>query len=134
MPPMNSSLSKDEQSSRKQLPQQNQQANQTVTSTQLPNIQRDSVDISRMQPNQVLALQRSIGNRAVQQLVSSSRTAPVIQTKLQVGPVGDRYEQEADRIAAEVVKTPTTAPQMTQRETDPDAIQRDNLEEEDETM
>ena len=41
-----------------------------------------------------------LGNHAVQRLV---------QTKLMVGPPGDRFEQEADRVADEVVKSPSPA-------------------------
>jgi len=44
-----------------------------------------------------LALQRALGNRAYGQLV---------QTKLEVGPPGDRFEQEADRVADAVVNAP----------------------------
>jgi hypothetical protein len=80
----------------------------------MTNIQRTGMDVSRMQPSQVLALQRTIGNRAVQNLISSQST-PTIQTKLQVGPVGDHYEQEADRIANQVVNTSTTTLQPVQR-------------------
>jgi len=42
-------------------------------------------------------LQGRRGNRYVQQLVN--RAGPPIQTKLRLGPVGDQYEQEADRVA-----------------------------------
>jgi hypothetical protein len=41
----------------------------------------------------VLHLQQTVGNRAVSRL---------IQAKLTVGPAGDRYEQEADRVAQQV--------------------------------
>ena len=48
--------------------------------------------------------------------------SPLIQAKLTVGPVGDRYEQEADRVAAQVLST-INQPQgkaPVQRESDPD--------------
>ena len=48
-------------------------------------------------PQAILSLQRSVGNRAVTKL---------IQAKLQVGPVGDTYEQEADKVAEQVVNNP----------------------------
>lgn len=48
----------------------------------------------------IRVLQRTHGNRAV---------ARLLQTKLTVGPVGDTYEQEADRIANRVVNTPMPA-------------------------
>ena len=51
-------------------------------------------------PGDMLRLQRAVGNRAVTRL---------IQTKLTVGPAGDRYEQEADRVAQQVLTMPTPA-------------------------
>ncbi|MGH9223514.1 MAG: DUF4157 domain-containing protein [Acidimicrobiales bacterium] len=47
-----------------------------------------------------LQLQRTIGNRAVCRLA----TGGVLQPKLQVGPAGDPYEREADRVADEVMR------------------------------
>ena len=48
----------------------------------------------------LLALQRTHGNRYVQQVVAG------IQAKLKVGQPGDIYEQEADRVAEEVMRMP----------------------------
>jgi len=48
-------------------------------------------------------LQRSIGNRATQRLLNS----PLIQTKLKVSTPGDRFEQEADRVADNVTRAPS---------------------------
>jgi len=48
----------------------------------------------------ILQLQRSYGNRAVSKL---------IQAKLKVGPAGDKYEEEADRIADQVMRMPSPA-------------------------
>jgi hypothetical protein len=48
-------------------------------------------------PSDILALQRTVGNRAVTRL---------IQAKLTVGPASDRYEQEADRVAEQVMTMP----------------------------
>lgn len=47
-------------------------------------------------PHGVLDLQRAVGNRAV--------VRAVVQRSLQVGPAGDRFEQEADRIADDVMR------------------------------
>ena len=47
----------------------------------------------------VLTLQRTIGNRAVQQMLNSWSLQP----KLVVGAPDDAYEQEADKVAEEVV-------------------------------
>ena len=80
--------------------------------TPLPSlsIQRAMADPRSLSPGEVLQLQRSIGNRAAQRLLSANKTsppraAPRIQTKLVVGPVGDEYEQEADRVAAAVMNS-----------------------------
>ena len=50
-------------------------------------------------------IQRDYGNRYVQRLVDhiSQKRAEAVQTKLAVGPAGDEYEQEADRVAKQVV-------------------------------
>jgi hypothetical protein len=50
--------------------------------------------------DQVLNLQSTIGNQTVQRLFNSG----VIQAKLKIGPPGDIYEQEADRIADKVMR------------------------------
>src|SRR5262245_2843031 len=49
----------------------------------------------------ILQLQSSIGNQAVHRLIHSS----YIQTKLHVSTPGDPFEQEADRVAATVMRT-----------------------------
>jgi hypothetical protein len=58
-----------------------------------PSAQRAVLDPGRARPADILALQRVAGNRAVSRL---------IQTRLTVGAVGDRYEQEAGRVAEQV--------------------------------
>ena len=52
----------------------------------------------------VAALQGAMGNQAVQRMTSISR--PVLQTKLKVNEPGDIYEQEADRVAEQVMRMP----------------------------
>lgn len=86
-------------------------------------------------PNPILHLQRTIGNQAVQRLLhntsektgesatgasvnlsehelggnsSAARTANDIQTKLTVSSPGDVYEQEAERVADQVMRAPET--------------------------
>lgn len=54
-------------------------------------------------------LQRALGNQALGQLAGETR----IQTKLTLGPVGDRYEQEADQVAKQVVQQ-MNAPEVCQ--------------------
>ncbi|MFS0518431.1 DUF4157 domain-containing protein [Nostoc sp. UIC 10607] len=97
---------------------------------------------SKQQPNpysRVFSLQRTVGNRAVEQILGkgavlqrkcacggdcpSCKEKLGIQTKLKISEPGDRYEQEADRIADEVMRIPEPS---VQRQTEP--------EEEDEEM
>ncbi len=69
---------------------------------------------SSLTPDNVLQLQRLVGNQAVGQLLGrdkpTSRTV-VQRDGLQVGPAGDKYEQEADSMADYVTRTPTTTTQ-----------------------
>lgn len=51
---------------------------------------------------QVLFLQRTIGNRAVERLIRSGG----LQAKLRIGQPWDKYEQEADRVAEQVMRMP----------------------------
>jgi hypothetical protein len=60
-------------------------------------LQRAVENPAAASPAAILALQRTAGNRAVTRLV---------QAKLMVGPVGDHYEREADRVAAQMVSMP----------------------------
>ena len=52
---------------------------------------------------EILALQRTAGNRAVQGLFESG----LFQAKLGISRAGDRFEQEADRVADQVMRKPT---------------------------
>jgi len=52
--------------------------------------------------DQILFLQRTVGNKAVENLLKSG----VIQAKLTIGEPGDIYEQEADRVAEQVMRMP----------------------------
>jgi hypothetical protein len=69
----------------------------------------------RSSTHPIAELQGAIGNRAVNQLLANQpivQAKPmfrglshelVIQPKLSIGAVGDKYEQEADRVARQVV-------------------------------
>ena len=52
--------------------------------------------------DRVMHLQRTVGNREVSRLIRSG----ALQAKLQIGQPGDIYEQEADRIAHQVMRMP----------------------------
>jgi hypothetical protein len=64
-------------------------------------LQQAIADPTMASPVSILALQRLAGNRAVSHL---------LQAKLMVGPAGDRYEQEADRVAERVMGMPNRSP------------------------
>jgi len=53
---------------------------------------------------EIILLQRTIGNQAVQRLIKSG----ALQAKLRIGAPGDVYEQEADRVADQVMRMPET--------------------------
>ncbi|MCC4769557.1 DUF4157 domain-containing protein [Methanosarcina sp. DH2] len=55
--------------------------------------------------DRILQLQRTAGNQAVQRLIKSR----ALQAKLRVGQPNDIYEQEADRIAEQVMRMPDPA-------------------------
>jgi hypothetical protein len=64
---------------------------------ELTTLQRSVDNPGLARPADILNLQRAYGNRAITRL---------IQAKLTVGPVGDQYEQEADRVAEQVLTMP----------------------------
>lgn len=97
-------------------------------------VQRAVADPSAAQEQDLLAMQSLYGNEAVSGLLAGA-TSPTpasgspIQAKLRVGPVGDRYEQEADRVAGEVVNSPSPGP-STMPSGDGGVAQRQELSEE----
>lgn len=64
--------------------------------------QNTSFHSSGSAADMILQLQRTAGNQAVQKLIKSG----ALQTKLRVGQPNDRYEQEADRAADQVMQMP----------------------------
>lgn len=92
-------------------------ASQNFQAAPTPGVQLAFQDPGFTRPADVLALQRAAGNQAVSCL---------IQARLTVGPAGDRYEQEADRLAEEVLATPSPAQterQPVQRQEDEEEVQ-----------
>jgi hypothetical protein len=67
--------------------------------------------LSMNSQDSIMHLQRTIGNQAVQRLLrSNARDYAMktgIQTKLKVSQPGDVYEQEADKVAEQVMRTPS---------------------------
>lgn len=63
-------------------------------------LQWAQLDPHSLSVRDVQVLQRTVGNQEATRLLQ-----PVLQAKLQLGPAGDRYEQEADRVANQVVRS-----------------------------
>ncbi len=99
-------------------------------------LQRAQAAPGTLTPSDVMALQRTIGNQAVQRMLSGNQTGPnpsptgqtIIQPKLVVGPANDRYEQEADGIANQVMRMSASPiksqPKRLQRKPNHSAVQR----------
>ncbi|MDL1973334.1 MAG: DUF4157 domain-containing protein [Deltaproteobacteria bacterium] len=69
----------------------------------------------------ILFLQTTIGNQAVQRLFKSG----VIQAKLKIGQPNDIYEQEADRVAEQVMRMPEP---KVQRQIEPEEEEEETLQ------
>ncbi|MGF2039755.1 MAG: DUF4157 domain-containing protein [Nostoc sp. CmiVER01] len=138
------------QKSNKALPKQQSTRNTIVPQVNVMHpatlIQRAKADPKSLNADEVLTLQETLGNRATSRLLAG-KTAQNVQAKLTIGEVGDKYEQEADSVAKQVVNQ-INAPvaqqsyQNLQREVSPDEdelqtkpvdnIQREVMPEEDE--
>jgi Domain of unknown function (DUF4157) len=71
--------------------------------------------------DRILFLQRTIGNQAVQRLIKSG----TLQAKLKIGQPGDKYEQEADRVADAVMRMPEPG---VQRQVEPEEEEEESLQ------
>ena len=102
----------------------NAPSSRTATATILPRpravLQRAQADPSSLNAAEVHVLQRTIGLRAAQRMLGIPLPlTTLVQPKLTVGPVGDKYEQEADRTAKQVMRSleaSTLAAQSTKKE------------------
>jgi len=104
--------SKNETAKAQQVEKQQVEQAETAVSAH-PALQRALADPSDITPNDAKILQRTFGNRAVRSFI--------LQRKMTVGPVGDKYEQEADAVAKQVVQainTPKVPPVQRQEEDD----------------
>ena len=96
--------------------------------------------------DRILFLQRTAGNQAVQRLIRSG----TLQAKLRIGQPGDRYEQEADRVADAVMRMPEPGEleeetlqakppvemitPSVQRQVEEEELQRQSIEEDEEEL
>jgi len=67
-------------------------------------------------PRDAQQLQQMIGNQTVSKLLTRTEPRPVVQPKWLVGPVGDQYEQEADRVAKQVLSIPSQPSEVQRQE------------------
>jgi len=75
--------------------------------------------------DRILYFQRTIGNQAVSRLIRSK----AVQAKLRIGQPGDVYEQEADRVADEVMRMPEPEMQrQVEEEEEEEMLQAKNRE------
>ncbi len=66
-----------------------------------------TADPNGLSHTDIFRLQRTLGNRAVGALLGKPITQlPAIQAKLTVSAPGDKYEQEADRVAEQIMRMP----------------------------
>ncbi len=89
--------------------------------------QKPSFNSSGSSADRILQLQRTAGNQAVQRLIKSR----ALQAKLKISQPGDIYEQEADRVAEQVMRMPEPKIQRQPLHVKP-LIQRQVLEEKEE--
>lgn len=102
----------------------NQKTSQTKTTEasekkHAPNFAKSPAAKSHHPVDTILQLQQTIGNQAVQKLLKSG----VLQAKLKIGQPGDKYEQEADRIADLVMRMPEPRVHRFTEEEDEEFIQ-----------
>jgi hypothetical protein len=81
-------------------------------------VQRAMAAPQLLRPADLMALQRTIGNQAVNALLGSIG----VQAKLIVNAPGDRYEREADRVAEQVLRMPAEPREATPAAQDPPAV------------
>jgi hypothetical protein len=87
-------------------------------------IQQTRLAPRSLTPRDAQQLQQMIGNQTVSKLLTRTEPRPVVQPKWVVGPVGDQYEQEADRVAKQVLSIPSQ----------PSEVQRQEKEEQGQTI
>jgi len=81
----------------------------------------NSSSLTNSPADRIMFLQRTVGNQAVQRLIKSG----TLQAKLRIGQPGDKYEQEADRVADEVMRMPE---QGVQRQVEPEEEEEEMLQ------
>lgn len=86
--------------------------NRIKVATKTPEAKRESSVSRKQEPDSsksahspvdhILFLQRTFGNQTVRRMMQSG----ALQAKLRIGQPNDKYEQEADRVADQVMRMP----------------------------
>ena len=115
------------------------QPDQTPVQTVAPQVayRRAQVNRDGLRPADFLAMQRTVGNRMAQRMLArrvdsanvqqqnalaEEKPRITVQTKLTVGAPNDVYEQEADRVAGQVMSMPDAATQRPNQTGLPDGL------------
>jgi hypothetical protein len=72
------------------------------TQSRSQNQRTERCEVTHSPVDQIFFLQKTIGNQAVQRLFKSGH----LQAKLKIGQPNDIYEQEAERVADQVMRMP----------------------------
>ena len=100
-----------------------QMSQKTSNSTKADPV-RSSRSFTQQHSHPVLQLQQQLGNQAVQRLLDSKR----IHAKLTIGQPDDKYEQEADRVADQVMRMPDPAIQRDINDLDEDELEQGKIQ------
>jgi hypothetical protein len=100
-----------------------QMSQKTSNSTKADPV-RSSRSFTHQHSHPVLQLHQQLGNQAVQRLLQSGH----IQAKLTVGQPNDKYEQEADRVADQIMRMPDPAIQREIKDLDEDELEQGKIQ------
>jgi len=99
-------------------------SNKQMVLQQKTAVPETAVNLNNIHPAQISHLQRTVGNQAIRRAVQRLG----IQRKMTVGPVGDKYEQEADTVAKQVVSNLNNQqPEAVQRQEDEEELQMKSI-------
>lgn len=101
-------------------------APETKRKSTTPQIRKPELSQSMDSPvDRILFLQRTVGNQAVQRMMKSG----TLQAKFRIGQPNDKYEQEADRVAGQVMRIPEPQIQRQPEEEEKEELQTKPLAE-----
>jgi hypothetical protein len=101
----------------------------TALKADLGVLQRAVANPDLASSDDILSLQRTYGNRAVSGLLAGASHPLQAKSAIRVGPAGDQYEQEADRVAERVMtmSIPTNQPPVQRQVEEEELLQAEPL-------